>query len=430
MKLAMISMGCIKEDAMQDCLVKKMKEYNITRATSLEEADHLLYITCAGVGDTINKIQKEMMFFDYYTKKSNMKVIVVGCLLLQHPYLFDRYKDNPNMIFIKEKEWVLPIINYLKDMSLETTDIELLYNRTYSLDKNNICLQFMLQEGCNNKCTFCKVHYIDSKLSSVPFSLALSYLTNLVKQGTKIISLNGDNLTLYGIDLYGRQRLHEFIHELSKVEGLEMICLDELVPGNMYKELLDEIITNPKVRNVGMQLETASNKLLKLMNRNYSIEEFDSYAKKILENGIYMDTILMSGFPTETVEDMDLTLKYLEDRKIVDQGVCEYTDFYLIPSSKLEQLSKREKKAHTRYLVDGRNRINYGIFQSELGKQSKFIYKGTFQGYHYFYTEIPQVIVISRSPKYDNLEMGTIIETKPKCFVKHSGITKKATYKI
>ena len=160
MKLAIISMGCVKENAMQDSLLKKLKEYNISKSGSLEEADCLLYITCAGVGDTIDKIQKEMMFFDYYTKKTSIKIIVVGCLLIHHPYLFERYKDNPNIILIKDKEWVIPIINYLKDISLETNDTELLYNRTYFVDNRNICVQFMLQEGCTNKCTFCKTHYI------------------------------------------------------------------------------------------------------------------------------------------------------------------------------------------------------------------------------------------------------------------------------
>ena len=391
----------------------------------------MLYITCAGVGETIQDVINELYILDMYSKEHNLKIIVVGCLLINHEYLFERFKSNPNIKFINKRDWIIPTINYLKDMNKRTTWKEKMLNRTYFLDEDKVEIQFMMQQGCSNKCSFCKVNYNSHELKSLPFELALDYLKDsVINKGTKIICLDGDNLTLYGVDLYGKQRLHEFIHELSLIEGLELIYVNELVAGNMYDELLDEIITNPKVVSVSMQLETASDRLLKLMNRNYTLERYDGYAKKIIDSGKYIDTILMSGFPTETKEDMDKTLKYLYDRSILIEGICEYSDFEYIPSSKLEQFQFLEKRRHTRYLVNGKIVINHSIALQNMHRQNRLIYLGKTKGNHYFNSDIPLYRTISNSKRFDNLKPGDIINETPKRLVKKCSANKKSAYKI
>lgn len=206
MKVAVLNNGCIKEECMHDNIMDKMKKNGIERASSLDESDYLIYITCAGVGDTIIKELKEIQFFDYYSKEKDFKVILVGCLVINHGYLFDRFKDSDNIKIINDKEWVIPTINYINDMNKRNTFREKLLNRTRHLDMTDVGIQFMMQEGCHNKCTFCKVHYIDQNFSSLPYELALKYLTDLIRtKGTKVIALGGDNLTLYGLDLYGKK---------------------------------------------------------------------------------------------------------------------------------------------------------------------------------------------------------------------------------
>jgi ribosomal protein S12 methylthiotransferase len=252
----------------------------------------------------------------------------------------------------------------------------------------------------------------------------------MIKRGTKIISLGGENLTQYGIDLYNKKRIHEFIHELSKVDGLEMINVLELVPGDMYPELIDEIINNPKVVSTSFQIETASDRLLKLMNRNYNLEQYDYYAKIIREHSKSITTLLIGGFPTETEEDMNCTLNYLMDRKIIVAGVCPYSDFEYIPSHKLEQLTKSEIRKHTYYFVKAIREINKRIYLEELPKQNKLIYYECFNNTKYFYSSIPTIIATSDSKTYENLNPGEIITTTPKRLVKRDRIGREYRYKL
>lgn len=435
MKVSILNYGCVNEEAMYDSLMSKMKQYGIERTTKLEETDYLVIITCGGLGSTIQEIASRLIMLNSYTRQTNMKVIIVGCLVsrlkLEVSNLLKLFKDNPNMKIIDNIEWIVPAINYMCDMNMRNTSKEKLYNRTFYNDRDGIAIQFRLEWGCSNKCSFCKTNYMNTTPVSVPYEHALNYLKNMVKNGTKVISLGGTNLTLYGIDLYKRQRLHEFIHELSQVDGLERISLDELVAGNMYKELIDEIITNPKIDKTSFQLETASDRLLKLMNRSYSIDEYDYYVKKVIDSGKYVDTVLMSGFPTETESDMDYTIKYLKNRGIITQVISQYDDFKgLIPSSELEQLTEIEKRKHTRYLTDNTNIINFNIFAREMPKQTKLIYARSKDGTPYFNTAIPDVYTIPYGNRFNDLEPGTIIYESPKRLVKCNKITQGMTYKV
>ena len=432
MNLSIINMGCISERAMEKNLISKMNMSNITRVNSLENSDYLLYITCSGVGDTIKDVLRDMQLLNIYSIKHDVKVIVVGCLVINHEYLFNMFKNNSNMKFINDREWVIPVINYISDLNKRNTYNEKLNNRFYSFDKNDVSAKFMLEEGCTNKCSFCKIHYNekDKDIKSMPFELALEYLNNKINTGTRCISLGGTNLTLYGLDLYGKKRLHEFIFELSKNDNLDMIRIDELVPGDMYDELLKEIINNPKIVSTSIQLESASDRLLKLMNRNYMLEEYDAYSKKIIDSGKYISTILMSGFPTENIDDMNITIKYLSDRGIIPNGVCEYSDFKYIPSSNLAQLSKNEKRQHTLYLRNSTREIRYNIFLNNMSLQNKLIYICKSNGYHYFKCSIPMINIVSKKNIYDSLEPGVIIDETPKKLIKKSSITNDITYKI
>ncbi len=435
MKVSILNYGCVNEEAMYDSLMSKVRQNGIERVDRFDDSDYFVVITCGGLGSTIQKIANDLVLFDVLSKKYNTKVIVVGCLITrlkqEMSKLLDSFKDNPNMKIIDNIEWVVPAINYMCDMNMPNTDIEKLYNRTFYNDKDGVVIQFRLEWGCSNKCTFCKTNYMDTTPVSVPYEHALNYLKNMIKNGTKVISLGGTNLTLYGIDLYGRQRLHEFVHELSQEEGLERICLDELVAGNMYKELLDEIICNPKIDRTSFQLETASDRLLELMNRSYDIEKYDYYVKKVIEAGKYVETVLMSGFPTETKSDMDYTIKYIKDRGIITKVISEYDDFKgIIPSSNLEQLSAREKRIHTKYLGKNLKIVNFDIYTREMPKQTKLIYAKSKAGLPYFHIAIPNISTIPYGNRFNDLTPGDIIYESPKRLVKHNKITEEMTYKV
>ena len=99
-------------------------------------------------------------------------------------------------------------------------------------------------------------------------------------------------------------------------KDLKYIVLNEITVQNMYKELLEEIVNNPKVIDVTIQLESASDKLLAAMNRGHNLEKYDYIVRRLQEKEKIINTVLMSGFPEETEKDIEKTINYINDRNI------------------------------------------------------------------------------------------------------------------
>lgn len=425
MKLAILGNGCVREETLEIKFTNMLGDYGIERGRNLEESDYLLYITCAGVADTITQCMRDLNML-MKCKPEKMKIIVVGCLT-KFDNLFEVFKTNDSFKIIKNKDFIIPVFNYIASENKRNSYKTRLDNRTRFLYKSNTSIQFFIEDGCSNRCTFCKTNYNNSKVVSVPFEQALNHLRGLIRSGTKSITISGENPTLYGIDLYQERILHKIINEISKEEGLLSIRVNELCASNMYPELINELVNNPKVKSVSMQLETASDRLLKMMGRNHTLEQYDYYVQLLRIAGKYVDTILMSAFPTETYEDLDMTIEYLRRREIYYKGICEYVDFGMLPSSKFPQLSKAEKKHHTKYLLDAMRIVNFNLLNSHMKNFDNILLVGNLNGYHIFECDNSQ-ITLSQSRKFDDLKPGTIVHESPKRLVKKCKFTGKNVY--
>ena len=435
--IIIMNQGCIKECAKNDYLLKKLNVYDVSVVEKIRKADYFLYITCAGLGEEIEEFLESAPILDKLSQEQDIEIIITGCVAT---YFGNRIKGfleglgkNPKIKIIEGKDWVFPVVNYITGANEVKKVEDEMAMRTLFKDRDSVYIQFMMEEGCTNRCSFCKMNYIDKPITSVDFDIALKYLTAMVKEkGTKQITLDGENLTIYGIDLYGRQRLHEFLHELAKIEGLERIQVQEIVAGNMYSELLDELANNPKVKTVCLQLETASNRLLKLMNRNYTIEEYDYCVRRLKDAGKFVTTIIMSSFPTERYRDIYETFKYIKERGIYVYDVAKYSDFPgMIPSSKLKQF--RKWAAMRRYMLTSRGVTinNFRFLSRERFRQGRLIYTIAREGNPVFLGDMLNAMVYPKTERFNDLTPGTIIDEAPSgIFIKKTPDERRLSYKI
>lgn len=412
MKILIRNKGCVREEIATQKLRDQIIAVGHEQTYKVREADIIVYITCAGLGNVISDCLTEIEAC-HQLKKDGALLIITGCLT-KFPAFVNKYANKKDTKVIKNMDFVVPILNIINDENKSNTEKTRLDSCTRHFFNNNAFMQVFLCYGCTNNCSFCKTNYLNEPLTSIPYELALKYLQNEVKKGTKHIVLSGQNLTLYGIDLYKRPRLHEFIHELSQTPGLEYLTINEINAQNMYPALLQELKSNPKVISVSIQLETASDPLLDLTNRHYNLDEYDEIAFSLIQSGKFVNTVLMSGLPTETYEDLDITIKYLKDRGILTEQVCKYCDFFLLPSSKFEQLSENEKNRHTKYLLEALKKVNYEILINNMDNTANAIVTGKENNKVYFrkfYTGY------SIKKEHQNLEHGDIISVPAKRLV-------------
>ena len=192
--------GCIREDTLIQNLKTRLEDANHTITTDYENADILIYTTCAGTGVSIDDCIRTSYYFSL-AKKETSTLIIAGCLA-EIIKKIDFVKNREDIKIIEKKDFVVPITNYINEENKRTTKKLSLEHVTRKLCYSDVYIQFILEDGCANKCSFCKQHYYPKKVESIEYDLALNYLKEKIRMGTKIIALSGENTTLYGLDLY------------------------------------------------------------------------------------------------------------------------------------------------------------------------------------------------------------------------------------
>lgn len=165
-------------------------------------------------------------------------------------------------------------------------------------------------DGCNNKCAFCRRSYMYIRYESQKFTFIkkqLDWYQANAPEKMKHISLRAENLTEYGIDLYGKPMLHRIISLINSYEAVEKITIDiGMCIGEITSEILDALCKAEKITVIGLNLETGSNRLLKVIGKKHTCEQAIDVFTKLRDANpkIAIESTVMVGLPTETIEDM------------------------------------------------------------------------------------------------------------------------------
>lgn len=170
--------------------------------------------------------------------------------------------------------------------------------------------------GCNNFCSYCIVPYVRGKEVSLPLEEIVSEVEQFVSQGAREVTLLGQNVNSYGRDLYGESRFHLLLNELDKTQRLTRIRFTTSHPKDLNDRIIDVISSSSSVcEHIHLPLQAGSDKILRLMKRGYSKQEYlkiiDKIRKKIPGCSITSD--IMVGFPGENEADFQETLEVVEE---------------------------------------------------------------------------------------------------------------------
>ena len=188
------------------------------------------------------------------------------------------------------------------------------YNRTSG---DNAWVNIM--QGCNNFCTYCIVPYVRGREKSRKPENILNEIRQIVSEGKyKKITLLGQNVNSYGKDLQPQMTFTQLLKEISKIEGYFQITFMTSHPKDITDELIEEIAYNPKmIKSLHLPAQSGNNRILKLMNRNYTREKYLQIIQKIkaLVPNIVLTSDFIVGFPTETEEEFLDTLDLVRQVK-------------------------------------------------------------------------------------------------------------------
>ena len=412
-KVNIITLGCSKNLVDSEVLSGQLVANDFNVVHENEKFDHNIVVvnTCGFIDrakeESVNTILEQVAF----KKKGKLdKVFVTGCL--SERYREDLKKEIPEVdawFGTLELPFILQAFNadYKKD---------LLGERLLSTPKHYAYLK--ISEGCNRTCSFCAIPLMRGQHVSKPIEELVAEAKNLVKKGVKEIMLIAQELTYYGLDIYKKRELPKLLHALADVEGIEWIRLHYAYPHKFPMDILDTMRERKNICNyLDIPLQHASNNMLKAMKRNITREEMDDLivAIRTAVPGICLRTTLITGFPGETLEDVEELKTFLQKHKFDRVGIFQYSHEENTSAYEFEDnIPAEEKERRATEIMEVQQEISLERNEEKVGKTFKVIIDKEEAGRYLGRTEFDSVevdneVVINSTKK---LEIGSFVYVK------------------
>lgn len=344
-----INMEFLQRNAAQESYREKLVSYFqmaplIRKTVELEKADYILYEhPFARIEDFSPYVLEDLEEIDK-RRKPGAEVIIVGKAVNIQKEIAGKY-DNITYVPSHYAEYIG------KRFGLDIKDEYFVY------DNIKRRLNIWPVNGCMNNCGFCRRSYMDIPFESLPLEKIKERLDWFKKnhpEQLKVISLRAENLTQYGIDIYGKPMLHKIIELLDSYDEIKNIKLSiGMCIGDITPEILAAICNCKKISRIALNLEAGSNRLLNVIGKKHKREtaiEICSDIRKAHPN-IYISTTVMVGLPTEELEDI-LELADLILKCNVNQVLCNYYGHCSKnPLDIYPQLNERVRELHLSYLI-------------------------------------------------------------------------------
>lgn len=292
--------------------------------TDSEEADFLLYNTCTVRENANLKVYGRLgQLKKQKAKNPDMVIALCGCMMQETAVVQKIQKSyrNVDLIFGTHNIFKLAELLSIKLLDKEahqkmivdiwegTTEIveDLPNERKYSF-KGGVNIMF----GCNNFCSYCIVPYVRGRERSREPEDIIAEIECMVKDGVIEVMLLGQNVNSYGKNLEHPISFAQLLERVEKIEGLERIRFMTSHPKDLSDELIEVMGKSKKIcKQMHLPLQSGSSRLLKIMNRHYTKEDYLLLVEKIRKAvpDIALTTDIIVGFPGETEEDFEETLE-------------------------------------------------------------------------------------------------------------------------
>jgi len=417
-KISAISLGCDKNRVDLEKMLFKLKNYGFEIVDDVNDANIVLVNTCAFI-EPSRKEAVENIFEMCALKevKHLEKVLVSGCLAQR--YKKDLEKEIPEVDFFlteKDNDKICEIIEDLYNVKHQKTKDEI--GRVFTNRGSYAYLK--IAEGCNNVCSYCTIPRIKGRYISADMDELISEAKYLAKQGVKELVLVAQDVTRYGEDLYGENRLIELCKKLAKIKGIEWIRLHYAYPEKTTEELLDFIVKEKKMcKYLDVPLQHIDNAILQSMRRRHKEAGTRVLVRELKERypQIAIRTTFIVGYPGESRKQFKKLCDFIEETKFDYAGFFPYyreentLSFYLkhqVPKFiKMGRLKKIEKLQH---------KVSKQKATELIGRKFRVLidYFDETDGYYYGHSEFlsPSVDFGVKIEDNVNVEVGKFVDVK------------------
>ena len=333
MKVYLISLGCAKNSVDSEKLLGVLQAFGVPVVHDIAEADIAIVNTCGFIQSAVEENVNVILDLESMKEKGLLKKIgVVGCLV--NRYGDELKKELPTVdLWAKAEEWGNVAAFFGGSMTFEGKRGILQETRPWSR-------YLKVGEGCDTFCSYCTIPSIRVKARSIPLPELLQEAQSLVQNGAKELCLVGQDLTIYGRDLYGDDGLRTLLRaldaELPEDVWIRMLYLH---PSRIDESFIDMVAENPRVLSyLDIPIQHIDDEILHRMNRpdkEGHIRRIFAYARSV-DPLFALRTTIITGFPGETERQFNKVLNFLEEAEIDRVGAFMYSPEEGTPAAQME----------------------------------------------------------------------------------------------
>ena len=333
-------------------LLDLTKKINYSRTENLSETNCYILNTCHIREKATDKVYHDIgRLKKRFRNKSKPIVLVAGCVAQAEGDILlkkEKYIDavvGPQS-YHKINDMILKLEKKIKPMNQTEFEVIEKFDNLNSIKNsdNKISSFLTIQEGCDKFCKFCVVPYTRGPEYSRSIKEIVIEANHLVKNGTREIILIGQNVNAYNFE---KEKLSDLILEISKINDLKRIRYTTSHPKDFTKDLIEVHKNCEKLMPmIHLPIQSGSNKILSAMNRKHTVEEYLEIVKKLkkLRPEIKFSSDFIIGYPGETFDDFNKTLKLLNKIEFINSFSFKFSARPGTPAYNLKKINDEEAK--------------------------------------------------------------------------------------
>ena len=378
-KIFIKTFGCQMNEYDSNRIYDSVKRIGFIKSQDQDNLDCYVINTCHIRDKAKEKVYHEIgRVKKKYSKKNKPIVVIAGCvaqaenqeMINREPYI-DIVIGPQSYHRINDK-----LINFVKDKKIEETEFDTVSKFNYFdniANKNSKISSFLtIQEGCDKFCSFCVVPYTRGPEYSRPFDKIILEAEELIKNGAKEIILLGQNVNAYSYKKKIKEyRISDIINKLENYSELKRIRYTTSHPRDMTDDLIECYSTSKKLMPfVHLPIQSGSNKILKLMNRKHTVEQYVEIYEKLtkINPDIEFSSDFIISYPGETDKDFNETVNLIKKIKFINSYSFIFSPR---PGTKASNLNPIDKEIAKERLI----KTQEHLFKFQLNMNKSFINK-------------------------------------------------------
>ena len=421
-KIDIISLGCSKNLVDSEHLMRQFAAngYTLEHNPTKVNGEIVVVNTCGFIQDAQQEsIEMILQLVDLKRQGKIRKLFLMGCLAER---FLAELQNEPELAEVDHFYGKFSWKQILADLGKAYND-DIANERVLTTPQHFAYIK--ISEGCNRFCAFCAIPLITGRHTSVPMPDIISEVKSLVSQGVKEFNIIAQDLSSYGVDLYGEMRLPQLIESLAQIPGVEWIRLHYAYPAQFPYEILPVMARHSNVcRYLDVALQHIADPVLTNMRRHITRSQTLQFIERVRREvpGIHLRTTLMVGFPGEGEKEFEELKAFVEEARFERMGAFAYSQEEGTYAAEhfADDIPAEVKQSRLDEIMELQEQISLDVNEAKVGSTMRVIIDSEDEEYYVGRTEFdspevdPEVLIAKTQPlKIGEFYDATITEALP-----------------